>query len=173
MDPVAKLLAIEEIKQLKARYFRTMDTRDFDAMAQVFTKDIRFDCTDGSRYTPVGGEPIGPLGPITEGRNAVMAWIRGAFAAQTSCHHGHCHEITIDSETEAHGVIAMEDYIYELDRKTLVHNSMGHYTERYRIEDGAWRIAETKLTRLFSGRDPNRSIGHGFDEPAATATAAE
>ena len=120
MDLVAKLIAIEEIKQLKARYFRTMDTRDFDAMAQVFARDIRFDCTDGSRHTPVGGEPIGEIGPITEGRDAVMTWIRAAFANSTSVHHGHCHEVTIDSDTEAHGVIAMEDFIYELDRKTLI-----------------------------------------------------
>jgi hypothetical protein len=31
MDALARLVAIEEIRQLKARYFRLMDTRDFDA----------------------------------------------------------------------------------------------------------------------------------------------
>jgi len=168
MDPVARLIAIEEIKQLKARYFRTMDTRDFDAMAQVFARDIRFDCTEGSRHTPVGGEPVGEIGPITEGRDAVMAWIRGAFANSTSVHHGHCHEVTIDSETEAHGVIAMEDFIYELDRATLIHNSQGHYTERYRFEDGAWRIAETRLTRLHAGRAGDGASGRA-QRQAATA----
>jgi len=168
MDPVARLIAIEEIKQLKARYFRTMDTRDFDAMAQVFARDIRFDCTEGSRHTPVGGEPVGEIGPITEGRDAVMAWIRSAFVNSTSVHHGHCHEVTIDSETEAHGVIAMEDFIYELDRATLIHNSQGHYTERYRFEDGAWRIAETKLTRLHAGRANDGASARG-QRQAATA----
>jgi hypothetical protein len=43
MDTIAKLVAIEEIRQLKARYYRTMDTRDFDAMTQVSSKNIRFD----------------------------------------------------------------------------------------------------------------------------------
>ena len=55
----------------------------------------------------------------------------------------------LDSETEAHGVIAMEDMIYALDRQTLLIHAAGHYHERYRIADGEWRIAETKLTRLM------------------------
>lgn len=30
MDPVTKLLAIEEIKQLKAQYFQRLDSKDMD-----------------------------------------------------------------------------------------------------------------------------------------------
>jgi hypothetical protein len=30
MDRIERLIAIEEIKQLKARHFRLMDMRDFD-----------------------------------------------------------------------------------------------------------------------------------------------
>jgi hypothetical protein len=150
MDALAKLLAIEEIKQLKARYFRTMDTRDFAGMKQVFAHDIRFDCSEGFLFTPLGGDPIGSVGPVTEGRDNVMAWITHSMSGFTSVHHGHCHEITIDSDTEAHGVIAMADYIRAGDRTTQLIEGAGHYWEKYRFEDGAWRIAETKLTRLFN-----------------------
>ena len=45
------------------------------------------------------------------------------------------------SATEAHGVIAMEDYIRAGDRSAKIVHAAGHYTERYRFEDGAWRIA--------------------------------
>jgi SnoaL-like domain len=150
MDRIDELYAIEQIKQLKARYFRTMDTRDWEGMAQVFCKDAKFDCSEGFVCTPLGGEPEGVVGPVTHGREAIMAWIEDAFANQTSLHHGHCHEITIDTETAAHGVIAMEDQIFAADRKTRLLDASGHYHERYRFEDGAWRIAETKLTRLFN-----------------------
>jgi hypothetical protein len=44
----------------------------------------------------------------------------------------------------------MEDYIRGLDRVTPVLHAAGHYHERYRFEDGAWRIADTRLTRLFN-----------------------
>lgn len=150
MDRIDELYAIEQIKQLKARYFRMMDTRDWDGMAQVFCNDAKFDCSQGFVCAPLGGEPEGTVGPVTHGRDAIMAWIVDAFGNQTSVHHGHCHEITIDSDTEAHGVIAMADLIFAPDRKTRLLDAAGHYHERYRFEDGAWRIAETKLTRLFN-----------------------
>jgi SnoaL-like domain len=152
MDTLAQLMAIEHIKQLKARYFRTMDTRDFDAMALVFCRDALFDCTEGFGCAPVGGVWEGEVGPVTRGRDAIITWIRGAFANQTSVHHGHSHEVTIDSDTEAHGIVAMEDYIRALDRRTKLVHGTGHYHEHYRFEDGEWRIAKTKLTRLFVDR---------------------
>ena len=164
MDPVAKLLAIEEIKQLKSRYFRTMDTRDWAGVGQVFSRDAKFDCSVGFQHTPLGGEPIGPVGPVTVGREAIVAWITDAFVDQTSCHHGHGHEITIDSETEAHGVVAMEDWIFGPDRVTRLLHAAGHYHERYVVEDGAWRIAETRLTRLFNHVDTSAFYTPGVDE---------
>jgi hypothetical protein len=150
MDALARLVAIEEIKQLKARYFRCMDTRDWDGMSQVFCKDARFDCSEGYLYTPLGGKPVGAVGPITTGRDTIMDWISSSFVNATSVHHGHCHEITIDDDTHAHGVIAMADFLRLGDRKTVLVEAAGHYWEKYRFEDGAWRIAESKLTRLFS-----------------------
>ena len=151
MEKIDRLIAVEEIKQLKARYFRLMDTRDFDGMAYVFCRDAVFDCSEGMGVMPVGGSWKGNLGPVVSGRENIMAWIRASFLNKTSVHHGHCHEITIDSETEAHGVIAMEDYIRTLDRETRLVHAAGHYHEQYRVEDNAWRIAKTKLTRLFTG----------------------
>ncbi len=152
IDPVAKLLAIEEIRMLKARYFRHMDMREWDLMAEVFCKDVRFDCSEGGGSRGLDGVWRGDIMPITEGRDNLMAWISGSFATTTSAHHGHAHEIWLDSETEAHGIVAMEDWILDADRKTLLINAAGHYHEKYRIEDGQWRIAEVKLTRLFVGR---------------------
>jgi len=167
MDTVSRLLAMEEIRQLKARYFRLMDTRDYEAMAEVFCEDAVFDCSEGSSVTPVGGSTNGVVGPIVRNRDAIMAWIRSAFAHATCVHHGHCHEVTVDSDTEAHGVIAMEDRIRGLDRATPFMHAAGYYHERYRFENGAWRIAQTKLVRLF--RDDLRAAGeHSSSRPAPT-----
>ena len=43
MDTVERLEAIEEIKQLKARYFRCMDTKDWHGFTTVFAPDARMD----------------------------------------------------------------------------------------------------------------------------------
>ena len=42
---VAGVDDVEAIKQLKARYFRAMDTKDWDAMRDVFTDDVVVDTT--------------------------------------------------------------------------------------------------------------------------------
>jgi SnoaL-like domain len=152
MDALSRLVAIEEIRQLKARYFRHMDQRDWHAMGQVFCRDAHFDCSEGFAAVALGDTWQGENGPVVDGREAIMAWIKKSFASSTSVHHGHCHEIAIDGDTEAHGTVAMEDYIRGADRRTPLVHAAGHYVERYRFEDGAWRIAATKLTRLFVDR---------------------
>src|SRR3954454_4482167 len=36
---------LEEIRQLKARYFRMMDTKNWEGLAAVFTDDVEIDVT--------------------------------------------------------------------------------------------------------------------------------
>lgn len=45
MSDLERLVAIEEIKNLKARYFRAMDTGDWDVLQTVFATDAVFDCS--------------------------------------------------------------------------------------------------------------------------------
>jgi len=40
MTDIERFLAIEEIIQLKARYFRCTDTKDWAGFAAVFAKDV-------------------------------------------------------------------------------------------------------------------------------------
>jgi hypothetical protein len=143
MDDLTRLIAMEDIRQLKARYFRLMDTRDFGSMRQVFSTDAVFD------FSEAGGVYVGEQVLSVRGRDEVVDWIQDRIGQNTTVHHGHCHEITVDSDTEAHGVIAFEDLIQAPDRRTRLKHGAGHYHERYRFEAGAWRIAETKITRLF------------------------
>ena len=153
MTPIERLVAIDAIQQLKARYFRTMDLRDWDGMAETFAKDALFDFSEGMRITPLGGAPEGPEGPVTRGRAAIIEWVKAAYAETTAVHHGHGHEVVIDGPTAAHGVIALEGWVRGLDRTTRIGRTRGHYHERYVFEDGAWRIAEVKLVPLFAGAD--------------------
>jgi len=47
MSDAAHTRAIEEIKQLKARYFRCMDTKDWAGYLNVFTPDAKIDSKRG------------------------------------------------------------------------------------------------------------------------------
>ena len=60
MDAIETLLAIEELRALKARYFRCVDTKDWAGFAELFAEDALFDISDD---VPGG---------ITHGRDAVV-----------------------------------------------------------------------------------------------------
>jgi hypothetical protein len=54
-------------------------------------------------------------------------------------------EIELVSATEARGVWAMNDWV---DQPAFTLDGWGHYHERYVLEDGAWRIADERISRL-------------------------
>jgi hypothetical protein len=128
----ADLAAIEEIKQLKARYFRLLDTKQWDAFGEVFAKDGELRYGEGER-------------DVLRGRERIVARLSEILRDCVTAHHGHMPEIEILGPGEARGIWSMFDYV---EHPRYVLRGFGHYTERYRVEDGAWRIASLHLTRL-------------------------
>ena len=59
MDALAKLTAIEELKGLKARYCRAVDTKDAALLRTLFTDDAVLDVR-GSATDPVSGVNFAP-----------------------------------------------------------------------------------------------------------------
>jgi uncharacterized protein (TIGR02246 family) len=121
------------IQQLKARYFRTMDTKDWAGMRQVFTDDVVMDTTESG-------------GGVVAGADEFMAFLEETLADVVTVHHGHMPEIEVTSPTTATGIWALEDLLRWPDGNEL--RGYGHYHETYEKVDGEWRIASSKLTRL-------------------------
>jgi hypothetical protein len=136
VDP-RKLADIEAIKQLKARYFRYMDTRQWQLWSGVFTVDC---------HLRVEHEP-GVIGTDVRGRDAIVRGVREALEGTRTVHHGHMPEIEITGPTTARGVWAMFDSVRWGDERDL--EGYGHYHETYRKSPrGRWQIASLLLTRL-------------------------
>ena len=130
------LADIEAIKQLKARYFRLMDEKDWDALAQVFTPDVQIDTSQDG-------------GGVVNGVADYIPFLRANIEHVTTVHHGHMPEITIESATSARGIWAMEDELWWPAGGPLVHlHGYGHYRETYEKAGGEWRIKTLILTRL-------------------------
>ena len=125
---------LEAIKQLKARYFRTLDTKDWAAMRQVFTDDVVMDTS------------ASPGGTVVAGADEFMVFLRGVIGDVATVHHGHTPEIELTSETTARGTWAMEDMLRWPDGRQM--HGYGHYHETYERAGGAWRIRTSTLTRL-------------------------
>ena len=76
---------VEQIKQLKARYFRFMDGKDWDGYRSVFTEDVLFDLRGGMEATGPGADYPDP--PII-GADAAVAFIREGLQHLVSAHQG-------------------------------------------------------------------------------------
>jgi uncharacterized protein (TIGR02246 family) len=124
---------VEAIKQLKARYFRTMDTKDWAAMRRLFTDDVVMDTTDSG-------------GGVVTGADTFMTFLAQTLDRAVTVHHGHMPEINLTSSTSATGVWALHDEIVWPDGTRM--RGDGHYHETYERADGEWRIASSTLTRL-------------------------
>ena len=140
MTEIERLLAIEEIKQVKAKYFYAFDHKDWD----LWRREVW--APEGRLEVPEMGKNIGP-------RDAMIAWVIERSMKQTSVHHGHMPIIEITSPTTATGIWAMEDRLYrdkdhpDYDDAARI-LGFGHYHERYVKLDVGWRILSTRLTRL-------------------------
>jgi hypothetical protein len=139
MNELEKVLAIEEIKRVKARYFYGLDHKDWSMWRRdVFAPDARMEVPE--------------IGAAVSGLENVIAWVAERMAQQDSIHHGHMPDIEFTSDTTAKVIWAMEDRLYwkgpePATSHTYLHG-FGHYHETYAKLSVGWRITSTRLTRL-------------------------
>lgn len=128
--------AIESIKQLKARYFRLLDAKDWEALRLLFADDAVVDMR-------------GEGGRETDTADAFIESLKADLDGVTTVHHGHTPEIVLSSATTATGIWAMEDELWWPEGAPLRHmHGFGHYHETYQLADGRWRLTAMTLTRL-------------------------
>ena len=130
----ATLAEIEAIKQLKARYFRLLDTKQWDAWREVFSDDFTAEVDGGSAHAPV----------VFASPEEMVASNRKILATAPTVHHGHTPEITLTGPESATGIWAMMDIV----KLGAGFRGYGHYHEEYTKQRGQWRIRRLRLTRL-------------------------
>ena len=142
MLTLEELSAIEEIKQLKAKYFRMMDSKNWTEWRTVFTDDMRLDVDQ--TVPDEQGNVV--QSPAVCGGDNVVASVSTLLKDFTTVHHGHTFEITIESPSTASGIWAMEDIVKTPNGKL---HGAGHYHEKYIKIEGQWYIQYSHLTRLY------------------------
>lgn len=149
MDAIQELVEIEAIKQLKARYQRAVDTKDWELMRSVLAPDARSVYSDGKH--------------AYEGREEIVEFLSspkglGNTAIQ-SMHHAHTPEIEITGETSARGRWYLEDFVLTAipsdwaPHGTVMHGT-GIYIDEYVKIDGRWHIQQTGYERIFEDFQP-------------------
>jgi len=131
----ADLVEIEALKQLKARYCRLLDGKDWSGWRQLFADDFVSDTAQAG-------------GKVIEGADDFVAFTRRSLqkSSQVTAHQVHAPELDITSATTARGIWALEDVVRLAPGITL--RGYGHYHETYEKVDGRWLIKTSTLTRL-------------------------
>lgn len=140
-DALSMLLDYEAIRNVKARYCRMLDTKDWEGFIDLFTSDAVMDVQEDTGHAPITGQ------------EAILDQVRFAVADARSAHQVHSSEIDLKGD-EASVVTAMQDRVVWTPGKSPIPGAQsitgfGHYTERYVRQAGSWKIASLKLTRLY------------------------
>ncbi|MFC3172635.1 nuclear transport factor 2 family protein [Novosphingobium bradum] len=151
MDPVQTLLAIEAIRNLKARYFYCLDTKDWDGFTQVWAPQMAH-------------EMIAEQQKIAGPREDFVAYVAKALAGVVTVHHGHNPQIEITSPTTAR---AIWPFVDRLKPGPQAHPGApeligyGHYHETYeKSEEAGWQIKTQLVTRLRLDRPGAPGFDH-------------
>jgi hypothetical protein len=136
-----------DIAEVKARYCRCLDEKDWAGYADTFTADVVLDTTASG-------------GQAWHGREAAVGFVSGSLGGAITVHQVHSPEMdALDGDT-VDVIWAMQDrVIWDEARAQRIGTrgltGFGHYRERYRrCDDGRWRIAESRLTRLHIDFEP-------------------
>jgi len=132
-----QLKEIEEIKVLKAKYFRFLDTKNWIELEACLADEVTFS------YPPQQINVVGKAALITN--------FSTRHAHTHTAHTGSMPEIEILSEYHAKGIWFMTDYVVSPQENSspIISQGFGHYFENYIKEQGKWKIQRILLERLL------------------------
>lgn len=134
------LLTLEDLRQLKYRYLRSVDHKLWDDLADTLTEDAVADYG-----TPaMGGDKL-----LLTGRAAIVDFMRENLGPELiSVHLAGQPELTVSGD-EASGTWGFSDLIIAPKYKIAIQGA-AFYEDTYRRDgDGVWRISRTGYTRTY------------------------
>jgi hypothetical protein len=134
---VPHLEDLHAIEQLKYRYTRCLDLKNWDEFADTLTDDVV------GRY----GESIGEEHHFTS-RDELVGFMRNSLGPEILTEHRVTHpEITVDGD-DATGIWYLQDRVIAPDFNFMLIGA-GFYHDRYRRTPDGWRISETGYDRTY------------------------
>jgi SnoaL-like domain len=137
---------IDEIKQVKYRYLRALDTKHWDEFAATLTKDVVGDY-DAS---------VGEEHHFTD-RDSLVEFMRSAMPANIITEHRVTHpEITVEGD-EASATWYLQDRVIVPDFNFMLIGA-AFYHDRYRKTDEGWKISATGYDRTYEATMSTEAI---------------
>ncbi len=149
MTETNRLSAIEDIRQLKAKYWRGVDTHDDELVRSILAEDCVLDymgcCTDpvtGTDHMPV-------MNMVMKGREA---WNTGNLEGPRTItiHQGHQSEISVTGETAAEGIWYFTDRFFLPTGGPFTRlTGYGTYHDTYEKAADGWKLKTTRIERFW------------------------
>ena len=127
------------LQELKARYFRFVDTKDWVGFETLFAPDATLAAVDDLP------------GVVFKGASGVREGVAGSMHDVVSVHHGFTPELHMVAPDEAAGIWPMEDLLWFGEASSapgLFLHGFGHYHERYVRVSGEWLFRSIRLHRM-------------------------
>lgn len=132
-----QLSDFEDIRTVKHRYFRSIDTADLETLRSILTEDVTIDYRGGNYRVTL------------QGREDMVEFTANAFhSGFVAMHQGHMPEITLTGEDTAEGTWYLEDIAISLETKTYTAGS-AIYRDRYVREADGWKIKHSEYDRII------------------------
>ncbi len=143
-DQLQRLLDIEEIRTLRVRYSHVLDSGKVEGFHDVFTDDAVVAVTVGQME---GIEAIKKgLGEAYDTFDYRKARNYPFMHAVTN------HAVTIKSPSEAEGLCYLLDWVTGREKGHPV-LLLGLYADKYRRENGKWKIYHTRLDVVWEHKE--------------------
>jgi hypothetical protein len=147
---------IDDIKRVKYRYLRALDTKHWDEFADTLTEDIVGDY----------GSSLGEEHRFSD-RDSLVAFMRDAMPANVLTEHRVTHpEIDVDGD-EATGIWYLQDRVIVPDFNFMLYGA-AFYHDQYRRTPDGWKISKTGYERTYEVNLSTESIT-GFKAKAGRA----
>jgi bile-acid 7alpha-dehydratase len=134
---IQRLEDIEAIKQLKHRYWRHLDLKQWDELAGLFVADAAVSYGSGKyRF---------------QGVKAIMRFLRESLGKETgsvTIHHGHHPEITLTGDTTASGTWALYNYMFNQGQRRGIRIG-AYYHDEYVKLGGDWKLKYIGYETIF------------------------
>lgn len=134
---IHRIEEIEAIKQLKYRYWRHLDLKQWDDLAAIFAPDATVNYSSG-KYE-------------FRGIDAIMRFLTESLSAERGAmtiHHGHHPEIELTGPTTAKGSWALYNYMYNVQQNRAVRIG-AYYHDEYVKLGGAWKFQHIGYQNIF------------------------
>lgn len=136
-----RLSEVRAIEELKYRYFRGLDLKDWDLFASTLAEDATAAYSGGAL--------------TLTGRDAIVKYMRDNLGTENriTSHKVHHPEITVNDDGTASGVWGLEDVVLDLDAGIRI-EGVAYYDDRYVLRDGSWLIQATGYRRVYEVLEP-------------------